>query len=173
MSRFRSITAVDLDPLAPILFRLNHGLELWRSGAALRFERVDLFGQLEAILAAHKDHAVLFSNVLGQHLFHEPDAARAEDTISSMKHRLAGRHWASWHDRLSGRFPPRVPLPEARMTRLALEAAALAAECGLSGEWVDHLTAHVLPEGTERHLLAWPLLADWLHIVEFGIVHPA
>jgi len=173
LSRFKTIDAVDIDPLAPVLFRFNHGLALARAGTSLTFHKVNLIRELGGILDAHPEHAVLFSNVLGQHLFHDEDQARAQATIEGIRLSLSKRYWASFHDRLSGAYPLGKPLPASTSTRHALESAKLATELGLSGQWLDHLTAKVLPEGVDRHLMAWPLLADWLHIVEFGCVSPA
>jgi hypothetical protein len=54
----------------------------------------------------------------------------------------------------------------------AIEPDRLAETLGLTGEWVDHLTTHVLPAGTERQIVGWRLLDDWMHIVEIGSVSP-
>jgi len=172
LAQFRTIDAVDIDPLAPALFRFNHGLALARSGTRIRFHKLNVFREFDTILNDHPHHAILFSNMLGQHLFHDENETRARATIESVKGKLTARHWASFHDRLSGFYARGTPLPISRQSQTAFEGAALATELGLSGQWLDHLTAHVLPEGTLRHLIAWPLLADWLHSVEFGVVEP-
>lgn len=173
LMRFERIHAVDLDPLAKRLFRFNHGRALAASKTILTFEIRHVFNELEAILGQFSDYAILFPNMLGQHVFHDPDARRARATVEGLKTRLAGRHWASIHDRLSGGIPKGTVLPEAFHTPYPIENDALAKRLGLSGEWVDHQTAHVLPEACQRHLLCWLLLADTLHVVEFGQVAPA
>ncbi|MCX8504023.1 MAG: hypothetical protein EBU34_08095 [Alphaproteobacteria bacterium] len=172
LTRFKFIDAVDIDPLAPALFRFNHGLALARAGTSLTFHKMNLFKAFDSILEAYSEHAILFSNVLGQHLFHDEDQARAQATIEAVKLSLSKRYWASFHDRLSGAYPQGKEFPHAQSAKHAIESATLASDLGLSGQWLDHLTVNVLPEGTERHLMAWPLLADWLHIVEFGSVRP-
>ena len=172
LARFKTIDAVDIDPLAPLLFRFNHGLALARSGTSLTFHKLNLFREFDSILKAYPEHAILFSNVLGQHLFHDEDQARAQATIEAIKLSLYNRYWASFHDRLSGAYPPGKTLPIAQTSPRAVESATLASNLGLSGQWLDHLTVNVLPDETERHLILWPLLADWLHIVEFGSVEP-
>ena len=172
LTRFKTIDAVDIDPLAPALFRFNHGLALARAGTSLNFHKMNLFKAFDSILEAYPEHAILFSNVLGQHLFHDEDQTRAQATIEAVKLSLSKRYWASFHDRLSGAYPQGKELPPAQSVPHAIESATLASDLGLAGQWLDHLTVNVLPEGTERHLMAWPLLADWLHIVEFGSVTP-
>jgi hypothetical protein len=173
LSRFKTITAIDFDPLAPFLFRLNHGLDLARAGTALTFHRRNLVRDIEALLDLYPDHAVMYANILGQHLFHHDDADRAKEELNAVKTYLAGRHWVSFHDRISGSWPQSHPLPKARMIKQPIEAADLAKEFSLTGEWLDHLTADILPGTTPRILLPWPLLSDWLHIVEVGIVSPS
>ena len=173
LSRFETIDAIDIDPLAPTLFRFNHGLALARSKTRLNFHKLNLVRSFDEILQAYPDHAILFANMLGQHTFHDENEARARSTIESFKGRLTHRHWATFHDRLSGFYPPGQPLPKAVATMEAMDSAVLATQLGLSGQWLDHLTANALPDGVERHLIAWPLLHDWLHIVEFGSVKRA
>ncbi len=173
LTRFETIEAIDIDPLAPALFRLNHGMALARSRTRLTFHRLNLIRAFDQILQTYPEHAILFSNMLGQHRFHDEDEIRAQSTIESFRDRLSDRHWASFHDRLSGSYPPGSALPITSSSFQAIDSETLATELGLSGQWLDHLTAHVLPAGTGRHLIAWPLLRDWLHIVEFGSVEPA
>jgi hypothetical protein len=173
LSNFTSIVAIDFDPLAPFLFRLNHGLDLARTGTSLTFHRRNLIRDIEQLLESYPDHAVMYANVLGQHLFHHEDAVRAKEDLNAVKTILAGRHWVSFHDRISGSWPQSRPLPTMRTMDHPIEAADLAKECSLTGEWLDHLTADILPATTPRVLLPWPLLADWLHIVEVGIVSPS
>jgi hypothetical protein len=172
LSRFRIIDAIDIDPAASVLFRFNHGKALARSSTALYFHKVNLFNALTELLNRFPDHAILFTNVLGQHLFHENDPNRAKAQLDSLKSDLAGRHWASFHDRLSGAFPIGKALPASRTDTQSIDSAELASQLGLSGQWLDHLTAHILPDGIQRRTMAWPLLKDWLHIVEFGFVEP-
>jgi hypothetical protein len=172
LTRFETVDAVDIDPLAPTLFRLNHGMAMARSKTRLTFHRQNLISSFETLLSDYPQHAIFFANMLGQHRFHDEDEARAQSTVEQFKEKLSHRHWASFHDRLSGYYLPGKKIPKATTRPHALNSAELASELGLSGQWLDHLTANALPSGTERHLMYWPLLKDWLHIVEFGSVEP-
>ncbi len=173
LTRFERIHAVDLDPLAAPLFRFNHGRALAASKTKLTFEIRHVFNELEALLNQYSEFAILFPNMLGQHVFHDSDAPRARATVEGLKTRLAGRHWASIHDRLSGGIPVGTALPDAFHISGPIENEALAKRLGLAGDWVDHQTAHVLPDDCARHLLCWPLLPDTVHVVEFGQVTPS
>jgi len=170
LTRFRRIDAVDLDPLASLLFRALHGRALAAAGASLGFERADALDELERLLARHPDHAVLFANLLGQRRFHRTDADATEAELAALGARLAGRAWASFHERLSGRVRDLKGAPEAFACRVALMPAALARRVGASGEWLDHLTTHVLPDGVERRIMPWRLRPGRLHWVEAGWV---
>ncbi len=170
--RFKEINAIDLDPLAERIFRFNHGRPLNNAGTKLNFDLENIFTSFDAILERFPDHAILFPNMLGQHLYHVADTDTARVEIEAVKEKLASRHWASIHDRLSGKIRSGAPLPTSFSTREALTPESLAIKLGLSGEWVDHLTTHVLPEGTERRLVGWRLLDSWIHIVEIAAVAP-
>jgi len=172
LTRFKTIDAVDIDPLAPFLFRFNHGLALARAETLLSFHKLNLFKAFDSLLDVYSEHAILFSNVLGQHLFHDQDQARAQATIEAIKSSLSNRYWASFHDRLSGDYPIGKQLPAIPPVSYAVESTQLASDFEFSGEWLDHLTINVLPEGTQRHWMVWPLLDDWTHIVEFGSAAP-
>ena len=168
--RFKTIIAVDIDPLAHFFFRRLHGSALNQSGTKLVWRRTNLFRDLESLLLEYPDHAVLFPNVLGQHIFHEPDETRLRQDIKTLGERLKNRNWASFHDRLSGDWNPALPMPASFEAIGTLTAADLAEKLGLSGEWLDHMTDAVLPPDTERMFAPWPIIPDWIHWVEFGSV---
>lgn len=170
LTRFHSITAVDIDPLAQFFFRRLHGQALEKSGTRLFWRRTNLFRELENLLREYPEHAILFSNVLGQHIFHEPDETRLRQDIKTLGGRLQNHSWASFHDRLSGDWTPGLPLLATFESRDILASADLAEKLGLSGEWLDHLTDAVLPPNTRRMLTPWQIVPDWLHWVEFGSV---
>jgi len=100
----------------------------------------------------------------------DTDAARLE--IESLKMKLHDRHWASIHDRLSGKIQSGRPLPSPMRINEAIKPDRLAETLGLTGDWVDHQTTQVLPEEGERQIVGWRLLDDWMHIVEIGSVSP-
>jgi hypothetical protein len=170
LTRFRRIDAVDLDPLAPPLFRALHGRTLAAAGATLAFTRGDALDDLETLLARHPEHAVLFANVLGQRRWHRPDVARTEAELAGLAARLAGHSWASFHDRLSGRARDLPATPHGFDCIGALAPDDLARRVGASGEWLDHLTTHVLPDDAARRILPWTLRPGRIHWVEAGTV---
>jgi len=172
LSRFRRIDAVDLDPLAPPLFRALHGRALRAAGATVGFVRADALDQLEPLLARHPSHAVLFANLLGQRRFHRPDtdADVTAAELTALCARLAGRRWASFHERLSGRVRDLARAPEAFACAGRLDPAVLARRVGAAGEWLDHLTTGVLPDAAARRIMPWPLRPGRVHWVEAGWV---
>jgi hypothetical protein len=170
LTRFQRIDAVDLDPLAPVLFRALHGRPLAAARTALRFERVDVFTRLPDLLACHPHHAVLFANLLGQRRFHRADVAATEAELAGVAARLTGRAWASFHDRLSGDARDLAGTPHGFACAGALAPAALARRVGATGEWLDHLTTDVLPASATRRLMPWRFRPGRLHWVEAGWV---
>ena len=70
LTGFRTICAVDLDPLAPWLFNRLHGAGLRRAGVRVRWQQADIFDTLVTLLRDYPEHAVLFGNMLGQHRFY-------------------------------------------------------------------------------------------------------
>ena len=170
LARFRRIEAVDLDPLAPVLFRALHGKALAAAGTATGFARIDALDRLEPLLERHPGHAVLFANLLGQRRFHRRDADAVEVELAALGARLAGRRWASFHDRLSGRARDLDRAPEAFACAGRLGSEALARRVGAAGEWLDHLTTGVLPEPVARRVMPWPLRPGRVHWIEAGWV---
>jgi hypothetical protein len=85
---------------------------------------------------------------------------------------LEGRHWASFHDRISGvgrlsdaqtyEFFEPSELPNQEL----LEGMTV------TGEWLDHLTQQVLPPELGRRFMLWPISQYRLHVIEAGWVNP-
>lgn len=186
LQRFDRIDVVDLDPLAPLLFRLNHGLSLRTSASQLRFHRLNAMTGLSDLLATYPDASIFFDNVLGQHRFRmEDDLARAEAELRSLAGQLHGRDWGSLHDLFSGPLlHPASPRPpaltvEAEITATGLLAHALQgdtlnrhllAQVDARGPWMDHLTSGVFPVGTRNTLIAWPFSPGYTHWLQAGWV---
>jgi len=151
LARFSQISAVDLDPAARVLFGLNHaalrGRLVWRTE--------DFFADRARILEEHADRAVLLCNLAGQRRFR-------------LRAALEGRDWASFHDLMSGpcAFAPLWP----RSLDARPDGERLLRDYGLDGEWLDHLTADLLPPAQARMILPWRFKRDRLHLVEAGWV---
>lgn len=172
LARFGRIHAVDFDPLAEPLFRWRHAAALRRRRTTLTWARSDFIAQLPQLLARYPEHVVLFANVLGQHRLHCTDVPAAERTLGALKTALRHRAWASFHDRLSGDWPAAAGTPPSFRVSGPLPTPALARRVTRGGEWLDHLTADVLPASAVRLLLPWRLTAGRLHWVEAGVSEP-
>ena len=167
LTRFDDLHAVDIDPAAQPLFHLLHGGALRRSGARLSWSRSDFFVDPAGVLAAHPGAAVLFCNVAGQRCVQLRDAAVVEGEIAALQGLLQDRCWASFHDLLSGNA---VDVPAARRLTKHMGAHELLSSSGLGGEWFDHLTGQLLPQGTARRILPWRFNRSRLHLIEAGWV---
>jgi hypothetical protein len=129
-----------------------------------------VFATLPGLLARHPRHAVLFANLLGQRRFHRIDVAATEAELAAIAPRLAGRAWASFHERLSGRARDLGDTPRAFACAAALTPEKLARRVGASGEWLDHLTTDALPATVARRIMPWRLRRGRVHWVEAGWV---
>jgi hypothetical protein len=175
LARFRKLVVLEPEGLARWLLRqrLPH--------ARLEVEHRDLLlgpllvggPGLDTVLQRRPRAAVLFCNLLGQ-LHWELGDEQEKRFRAEFKRRiwpqLAGRSWASFHDRWS------VPLPasERMPTTLSFERRPgddeLGVACfGASGPPVtalDHGTSQLFPDAWPRRYFSWPLTPQALHIVE-------
>ena len=185
LQRFARVTVVDLDPLAPRLFGMNHGRALAASGTRLEFLRMDALANLPQLLASHPSASVFFDNVLGQHRYRVPQVERAEAELNGLAARLAGRDWGSVHDLFSGPVRPDAGCASLRLDgRVGSQGVEIdgqkgdalhrriLANAGASGAWMDHLTSGVLPPGTDSALISWPFLPGYSHWLQAGWVAP-
>jgi hypothetical protein len=188
---FHTVTTFDLDRWAAPLFRLRHGAALRASGTALQCNTADALTNLDAVLQAHPRALVLFDNVLGQLRFHTPSVDEASRRIETITARMHGRRWGSVHDAFSGRtqghiqgrkgsasapvmqrsLQPRAPAASQAATR-PVELGRFSRQLHAQGEWLDHLTDHVFPEGTAVHHIAWPYRPGYCHWLQAGWISP-
>ena len=166
LASFRSIHAVDLDPLAPWLFNRLHGAGLRRSGVSVSWQRADIFDTLGPLLKSYPAHAILFGNMLGQHRYYCSDVSSAEAHLQWLTRQLQGRVWASFHDRLSVDWKPGGDAPQRVCAPRSLSSDQLARRFGGRGIWTDHLTEGVIGGDVECLYLPWHLLPGRLHLVE-------
>lgn len=186
LQRFERVDVVDLDPLAPLLFRLNHGAALRTSATQLQFHRADAITGLSLLLAAYPDATVFFDNVLGQHRFRmEHDLARAEAELRAVADHLHGRDWGSVHDLFSGPMLNPISLHQPAVNMAAVQSSAgllamglqgdplhrhLLAQVNAKGPWMDHLTSAIFPVGTSISLISWPFSPTYTHWLQAGWV---
>jgi len=167
LQRFSRLVLVDLDVSAPFFFHLRHGRRLRRGGTELMWIGADFVVCLPQILAAHPGAAVLFCNVLGQLGVERSDY---EQRLAQLPGWLEGREWGSFHDRYSTRTRGGLPIELLPFTSGATLDEGMLRRIGCSGEWMDHGTGGVLPEGTLRHHLPWFLTPGRFHWIEAGTV---
>lgn len=188
LQRFERIDVVDLDPLAPWLFRLNHARALRASSTQLRFHRADAMTGLAALLDTYPDASIFFDNVLGQHRFRmEDDLARAETELGAVAGILHGRDWGSVHDLFSGPLLSPVPRHQPSHQVAAVQSPGGLLAAGLQGDplhrhllaqvrargpWMDHLTSAVFPVGTRLSLISWPFSPTYTHWLQAGWISP-
>lgn len=186
LQRFKKITVIDLDALAPMLFRVNHGRALKVSGTQIAFQRFDAVAGLPELLRTYPHASVFFDNVLGQHRYRVDDPDQAENELNGLAARLSGRDWGSVHDLFSGPVRPTLhgsvsPVVHADIQEAGLVAGDLRVEAlqqsllskvGANGPWIDHLTSGVFPVNTRTHLIAWDFLPGYKHWLQTGWVKP-
>ncbi|MBS0356451.1 MAG: hypothetical protein JSR83_21400 [Proteobacteria bacterium] len=162
LGRFDGIFALEPDPLARRLLARR------RDATTLRFDRLDCLRTPDGLawLAARFPHAAfLFSNVLGQ------ISAPAGDWSTLLRHHLAGRTWASYHDVIST-----LATPGCRDALTIMEAESL--ETTLARFWpgqaltvTDHATFHLGGTGPFAYA-PWPIAGARWHLVEW-VAHRA
>ncbi len=165
LARFSEVVAIDFDPLAQSVFGRQH-----RACRTTRWIREDVLPvgsqgldltPLRRRLAEYPDHAVLFSNVLGQVALSSACEDAVERDLAVLRRALDGRHWASYHDRLSAPWRPEALAD--RRHRSDLELARLAYPNG--GEIVSHSTA-LLGHGLECETFAWECERGHWNLIE-------
>lgn len=185
LQRFQRIDLYDLDPLAGLLFRLNHGRALRLAGTKLYFHRRDAIQDLEILLSQHPSASIFFDNVLGQLRFRIEDDEQAEQSLEKFYRRLNKRDWGSIHDLYSG--PVNQEVMSAQQSVLfqglqtgqglsleGLQGAAaqskLLRAVSASGNWMDHFTSAVFPTELPLHLISWQFSSNYCHWLQAGWV---
>jgi hypothetical protein len=126
---------------------------------------------LRSVLEAHAGAHVLFCNVWGQLIFDAPDDVARAAWKSALPGLLAGRSWASFFDRVSGKLPPRIEPENERSDRSLSDDELLArfyaphAEARSVASLVDHGTEDVVVDLPRLHL-SWELVPGTHHLIE-------
>lgn len=176
MRRVPRILALEPDPLARVLLRKR------LAPSRVEFEPRDLLIEpllngesgLAALLERRPHVPVLFCNVLGQVHFalsEEQHDHFQQGFRARVLPALAGRSWASFHDRWSLDWPAgAAPTPASR------EFESLPSDAELGEAWfgsgkepvtaLDHGTTALFPETWPRTYLSWQLTPSALHVVE-------
>jgi hypothetical protein len=159
-------------------------------GVALHYHRHDAIAHLPALLAQHPQACLWFDNLLGQLRYRFGDTDAAQDRLRQLHHDLRGHPWGSVHDAYSGRVRAHPPAINGALS-LAFERSSsgvvhagrafthngwaqhLLASVGAEGEWLDHLTAEVLPPQTPGHMIPWAFNPRHWHWLQVGWVKSA
>lgn len=158
LKTFNHVVGLEVDPAARMLFDRRHSLKTqWIKTASFDAD-LSSFG---TVLEEFPNAAVLFCNFLGQLPVLYPDAD-LESLHSELRTMLAGRTWASYHDRLSGDFGV---ADREQFYFESPDATQLASDWGLTGELMDHETA-VLSAGLPCRVFPWRLTAQATHLIE-------
>jgi hypothetical protein len=183
--RFEEVLCLEPDPLARFLFPRRLARAPLEARPRLRFDAEDrLLDRPEALpelLEREGAAALLFSNVLGQLRVllevsdeRDPKLARVR---AAVKRAIAGRSWASFHDRVSGELEPILEgslWADARLGDAELlercygETEAPSGEHRASDEraLLDHLTGGFFPERAPHAYFTWPLVPGSYHLIE-------
>ncbi len=164
LKRFENVVAVDFDPLARAVFSRRHRLPSveWIEADVLPTTPTGLdLAPLRRLLDERPDHAVLFSNVLGQVALGSSDPDAVERELARLRTLLEDRRWASYHDRLSA--PLRPSLPRDLRHRSDLELARTAYAQG--GEIASHATGQ-LGRGLPCETFAWECQRGHWNLIE-------
>ncbi len=175
LARFDSVLALEPDPLARWLLRRR----LPQRDVALE-PRDLLVGPLlrgdeglPELLRQRPSATVLFCNLLGQLHFvlSERQQTEFQEAFRArLLPALAGRRWASFHDRWSLDRSAREPSPVMRSFTSQPDADTLArAWFGAHGpavEVLDHATTELFPREWPRRYFSWQITPTALHVVE-------
>ena len=173
LAQFDEIHAWDIDPLAAPLFRWRHERDLKRQGTALHLYTGDGLARLPDAVKSMPNAFFWFDNVLGQLRFTGAHLENVSHRLQALKNTLKPVAWGSVHDRMSGPTQANVALPLAHRgaAGLAMESPQeqeWLLKIGAMSPWLDHLTEHVLPEGTPVQNTAWPFKPGYAHWLEMG-----
>ena len=173
--RFDEVVALEPDPFAKWLL----GRRFRRLGLRPpRFVSDDLLiapllrsqPGLTEFLVSVPGACVLFSNFLGQicHLVGQSSFAMWQSEWSSrIAPSLAGRTWASFHDRVSTNVVPRLDAPHRLSSRLSDGGLRkLYGHHGRRVELFDHGTGPLFPENCPYEYFHWELEPGENHLIE-------
>lgn len=173
LARFDEIHAWDIDPFAKPLFYARHGRHLKRQGKALHLHTGDGLALLPELVRSMPDAFFWFDNVLGQLRFTGLPLQETARQLGQIKHQMKSVAWGSLHDRMSGPCLPGHLLPPscAALAGWTMESRTgqdWLHSSGAVSPWLDHLTEHVLPQGTPVQYTAWHFKPSYAHWLEMG-----
>ena len=184
--RFQRVVCLEPDPVARALFARRLAKAPLDARPKLEFVSDDHLlrhpERLSELLDGLGSACVLFSNVLGQlrallevSSSDDPELVRVRDGVQKA---IAGRSWASFHDRVSGFARPTfdgVVTTDARLSDEEVVAAAyedsVSATQLANTELLDHLTEGFFPAEFPHAYFVWELGPGLFHLIE-GVCSP-
>ena len=173
LAQFPQIHVWDIDPLAAPLFRWRHGRALSHLGVRVHWHTGDGLAAMAQCTRTWPQAFYWFDNVLGQLRFTGQDLSSIERQLGALRQQMSAVAWGSVHDRMSGRCSPSHdwPLPMQSLTPTPMDSP-LAQDwlhrMGAISPCLDHLTEHVLPQGTPVQHTAWNFKPGYAHWLEMG-----
>lgn len=169
--RFDSISAVEPDPMARFIFgkRLSQKVNWDKTDYFSRTPQGFLEERIGQFLETYSNHAILFSNFLGQIKFlggddDEPGWRRIKALINQG---IRGREFASYHDRFSSEIAPNLEPAATRVSESNLPESEIVKRfyTGQRGELIDHLTGDLF-QGLPRQYFSWAIDPSHYHLIE-------
>jgi hypothetical protein len=178
LARFERLLLLEPDGLGRLLLRRRLGATTitQRSDDLLVAPLLRGAPGLDQLLDERPEASVLFCNLLGQLQFGLSEAEHAAWRAafqSRVLPALAGRRWASFHDRWSleraasePELPPRTSFERAPSDEELGRALFGRAASTMTVTVVEHGTAGLFPEAGLHHYFVWQLTPAALHVVE-------
>lgn len=178
LERFRKVVVLEPDPLARWLLQRRLARVPLDPRPTLELIAEDQLvyhpERLPRLLERLGPTAILFCNVLGQlrHLLGVDDTEdpRFVAVRSAVQGVLAGRSWASFHDRVSGALAPSLEEPLLSAHRWSdaelVQHAFYGGTDVLGGTVLDHGMQGFFPEQLPHLYLRWELAPGSFHVIE-------
>lgn len=176
LERFEHVVVLEPDPIARWLFSRRIA-----KAPLERHPRLELVAEDHLVhhperlsaLCERTGAALLFSNVLGQVsvlLEAEGKAGELPRVKEAVRAALAGRSWASFHDRVSGSMVPTLEAPVRAPARWSddevLASAYYGSDASADPELHDHQTEGFFPSELPHTYLRWELEPGSYHLIE-------
>jgi hypothetical protein len=179
--RFERLVCLEPDPVAQFLFKRRLSAAPLERHPKLEFIAEDCLvhhpERLQHLLETNSDMCLLFSNVIGQLRgllnVENNDSPEFSRIRSAVRQAIAGRSWASFHDRVSGTLHPGFDEPVLANSRLAdqevvelLYSAAPLSRKRNERKLIDHLTEGFFPAELPYAYFSWEIEPGRFHVIE-------
>ena len=179
--KFERLVCLEPDPIARLLFKRRLNLAPLERRPKLEFIADDCLvhypERLPKLVETQPDACLLFSNVIGQlrGLLNVQDAQAPElcRIRPAVAEAIAGRSWASFHDRVSGYVHPTFVEPLLSNSRLTDEEVidllydtTRVSKRSRDTKLIDHLTEGFFPPELPHAYFNWEIEPGRFHVIE-------